>query len=124
MSTPVGSQNTSRPAIGLSTTSVLFSGVRGDGTLAVQTVDVTNAGAGQLSNLLAGPAAYGVGEPTGWLSTNLASSNAPATISLRASVGGLAAGRYSATLDVRSTATGITNSPQTVTVTLLVLQAP
>ncbi|MCX5768148.1 MAG: hypothetical protein NTZ43_13090 [Gemmatimonadetes bacterium] len=117
---PGGAPNANTPAIGLSTNFVSFSGPRGGAGPGAQAVVVSNAGGGQLTSVTAGPVAYNTGEPTGWLSTTTSSSNAPSTITLTPFISALSGGNYSATLPVRSSATGVTNSPQLVTVSLTI----
>ncbi|MCS7024710.1 MAG: hypothetical protein NZV14_07900 [Bryobacteraceae bacterium] len=59
---------------------------------------------------------------TAWLSAESSSGRTPATLTLRARPQGLAPGQYSTTITI--TAPGAINSPQTLTVTLLVVGAP
>jgi hypothetical protein len=106
--------------IGLSPTSVTFTATAGGSDPAVQTVDVTNTGTGALSGLAVGTPSYQGGEPTGWLAASIAASTAPTTVTLTPTLGSLAAGTYHATVDVTSSASGVTNSPQTITVTFTV----
>lgn len=113
------------PVIALSTASVPVSLTKGGvGTTVV--VSVSNSGSGTLDNLAVGNITYGAGQPTGWLSATLDRTIAPAslTLTLGSTATALNAGTYSATLPLSSTATGIANSPQIVTVSLTVLAAP
>jgi plastocyanin len=112
------------PTIALSATSVSFSATAGGAAPAAQTVNVTNAGTGTLSQLTIDPPSYTSGQPAGWLAASLSSMTAPTTLNLNATTGSLSAGTYTATIVVRSTASGVTNSPQTVTVTFTVAAAP
>jgi hypothetical protein len=96
------------PSIGLSPTSFSFSGTVGGANPGNQTLSVTNAGTGTLS--------FSVSENATWLTVSPASGTAPASVTVSASVSGLAAGTYNATITV--TAAGATNSPRTVPVTL------
>jgi predicted phage tail protein len=105
------------PAIGLSPTSVSFNATAGGGNPANQTINVANSGTGTLDGL-GTSVSYASGQPTGWLNANLSGTTAPATISLQASTGSLAAGTYNATVSV--TAGVASNSPQTVSVTFTV----
>lgn len=107
--------------IGLSPTSFTVSDTVGTSSPAALSVSVTNAGGGALSGLATGTVVYG-GGATGWLTPNLAATTAPTTLSLQIDNAGLAAGTYTATVPV--TATGVGNSPQNVTVTLTMAQAP
>jgi PKD repeat protein len=83
-------------------------------------VNVTNAGGGTLSALAVGDIQYGHKQPTGWLQAGLAGTTAPTTLTLGAATGTLAAGTYTATVQVSSSAAGVTNSPQVVAVTFVV----
>jgi uncharacterized membrane protein len=109
------------PAIGLSQSNVLFSATTGAGNPSNQTVNVTNTGGGTLDGL-ATTVTYASGQPTGWLNASLSGTTAPATITLQAATGALAAGTYNATVNVTSSAAS--NSPQTVNVTFTVSAAP
>jgi hypothetical protein len=111
----------STPTISLSPASLTFAATTGSSNPAAQTVSVANDGTGTLSGLSAS-VSYSAG-PTGWLSASLNTSTAPATLTIAPSVSGLAAGTYSATVRVASSASGVSNSPQTVGVTLLVSSA-
>jgi hypothetical protein len=108
-----------QPAIGLSTTTVAFNATAFGGNPAAKTVNVTNAGTGTLTGL--GVATiYGPGA-TGWLGASLNTTTAPATVTLAATTGALAAGTYTATVQVSSPVAG--NSPQTVNVSFVVAAA-
>jgi hypothetical protein len=65
------------------------------------------------------PVAYGAGEPTGWLVSNLSTANAPAVMTLSVNVAAVVPGTYHAT--VRLNGPGAPNSPATITVSLLVV---
>lgn len=105
-------------AIQLSASNLAFSGVRGVGTIATQTIAVTNSGGGTLTPLVAS-IAYGAGQPVGWLSATLNSTTAPASLSVQPTITTLPDGNYSATISV--SAVGAANSPRTVAVTLTVV---
>jgi hypothetical protein len=107
------------PRISLSTTAASFSATAGGGNPGVQTISVSNVGTGTLGGL-ALSTTYQAGQPVGWLSATLGSAVAPTTIQLSASTASLAAGTYTATVGVASTAPGVANSPQSVSVTLVV----
>jgi hypothetical protein len=113
----------SNPTIGLTPSSRTFTATAGGASPATQTVSVTNVGGGTLNNLAVGTITYGSGQTTGWLSASLNQTTAPATVTLTATTGSLAAGTYTATVPVTSTATGITNSPQNISVTFTVTSA-
>ncbi|MEP6496061.1 MAG: Ig-like domain-containing protein [bacterium] len=115
-------QRTCAPILTVASPTVKFSTPTG-GTPASQQVEITNGGTRTLDNLSA-TVTYGSGASSGWLSTTLSETTAPATLTLRASAAGLAAGTYTATVAVRSGAVAVTNSPQTVTVTLTVSDTP
>jgi len=108
------------PAIGLSDTLVAFTAVSEGAGPADKTVQVTNAGGGTLSGLTLGAITYD-SAPTGWLTATLAGSVSPTNIVLSVTHGTLGAGTYGATVPVRSTAAGVSNSPQAVRVRLTVL---
>ncbi len=113
-----GSEETSgslppSPTIAYSPTSLAFSGVQGGSNPATQALNITNSGGGTLSWTASSNAA--------WLTLTPASGTAPSTVTVSASISGLSAGTYNGTITI--TATGATNTPQTVPVTLTV-QAP
>jgi len=101
------------PAIALSTTSAAFAAVSGAGNPAPALVSISNAGGGALTSL-ATSIAYASG--SGWLTATLNTTTAPATLTLTPSAGALAAGTYSATVNVLSPVA--TNSPRSIAVTL------
>lgn len=109
------------PLLALAPTAITFNGAVGGSDPAAQTVAVSNAGGQILSGLAVGTIAYGAGA-SGWLAASLGGTTAPATLTLTPSVTGLAAGTYTATVPV--TASGVSNSPQNVSVTLIVIQPP
>jgi len=102
------------PTIGLSASSLSFTGVQGGANPSAQTVSMTNSGGGTMS--------WGAGSSAGWLTLTASGSTAPGTLTASANLAGLAAGTYNTTITV--TATGATNTPQTVPVTLTVSAAP
>ena len=106
--------------ITLSSTNVAFSAVIGQASPPAQTVQVSNGGGGTLNGLSLGAVTYaGTG---GWLSVSLAATTAPTSISATVNSTGLASGTYTASFTVSSAAA--TNSPRTVSVTLVVDEAP
>jgi hypothetical protein len=111
------------PTIQIASTTVGFSGQRLAPNPAARTVAITNSGTGTLSGLSIGSITYGAGQPTGWLAASLNASSAPATMTLSADVGPVPVGAYSATVEVKSSAPLIANSPQTIAVTLSVQPA-
>lgn len=82
---------------------------------------VYNNGGGTITGLTA-TVDYAAGQPTGWLSTSLSSTTAPSTLTLLLTPVALAEGTYNATVSVASA--GVSNSPQTVAVTLYVTAPP
>jgi hypothetical protein len=108
------------PAIALGRSAVTFNATAGGATPGSESIGITNAGGGTLSDLAIGAVAYGAGA-SGWLGgVALSSTTAPATLTLTPSITGLAPGTYTATVPVTSSAAGVTNSPQSVAVTLVV----
>lgn len=97
----------------LSSSSIAFNGVA-NSTPAAQTVQCTNAGGGSISGLAA-TVAYGAGA-SGWLSATLNGTSAPATLTLRPTLGTLPVGSYTATVTV--SAPGITARAIAVTLTV------
>ena len=114
----------SAPAISLSSNAAGFSATAGAASPAAQTVTVTNGGTGTLSGLALGTIVYAGGPTGGWLSASLSAATAPATMTLTPSTNGLLAGTYTATMPISSVASGVTNSPQSVSLTLTVGPGP
>jgi len=114
----------SAPTIALSATSLLFNAQAATDSPAAQTVSVTNSGSGTLNGLSVGAVAYGAGQPTGWLSTSLSATAAPSSWTLTPTLGALAAGTYTATVAINSSAPNVSNSPQTVSVMFVVTTPP
>src|SRR5439155_952320 len=110
------------PAIALNSTSVSFSATPGGANPAPQTVSVTNGGGGTLSGRSEERRGGRECRSRGWLSASKRGSTAPATLTLSATSGSLAAGMYAATVPVAWSVAG--NSPQTVSVTFVVSAAP
>jgi alpha-tubulin suppressor-like RCC1 family protein len=109
---------TTTPAIALSATSIAFSGVAGGAAPASQIVQVTNAANGTLNGLSVGTITYQ--GASGWLVAVFFSSTAPTFVTLVSTVTFTAVGTHTATVPIISTASGVTNSPQNITVTLTV----
>lgn len=114
----VTAQQTS-PRIALSASSASFSGTVGAANPQAQQIGVTNAGGGTLSGVAA-TVGYASGQPSNWLTATLSTTTAPATLTLAPVLGSLGAGTYSATVAITSTATGVTNSPQSILVNFTV----
>lgn len=105
-----------QPALTLSTTV--------GSTAAAQIVNVTNGGTGTLSGLAVSGTVYRTGEQTGWVTPSWTNgTTAPATLSLAYGTASLAAGTYHASVSITSSAAGVTNTPQTLTITLTVKAA-
>ena len=104
----------------LSRTAVSMTAVA-DASPAPETVQITNGGGGTLGGMSAS-IAYGAGQPIDWLSSALAVAANSATLTLTPNTRGLAAGTYTATVDV--SASGASNSPQQVAVSLTVGTPP
>ncbi len=105
--------------IALAATAATFADTAGTADPPSQTIDVTNTGGGTLSGLSVGAISYGAGG-SGWLAATLSGSTAPATLTLTAAKGSLAAGTYTATVPVHGTAS---NSPQSVSVSFTIAPA-
>lgn len=105
------------PGLGVAPTSEVFSAVQGQASPASQVVAITNVGGGSLTGLTT-QVAYAAGQATGWLTAKLSATTAPASLTLTPSTTALAAGAYSATVQVLSPTA--TNAPIAVNVSLLV----
>src|SRR5437867_6556961 len=101
------------PTMSLSPSSLTFSGTQGGANPAAKTLSITNTGGGTLS--------WTVSDNAAWLSLSPASGTAPSSATASVNTAGLAAGTYNATITVA--ATGATNTPQAVPVTLTVAAA-
>ncbi len=111
VSLTVAAATTSGGTIGFSPTALTFTGTVGGTNPTAKTVGVTNPGGGTLS--------WTVGDNAGWLSVSPTSGTTTTeTDQLTASVNlsGLAAGTYNGVITIA--ATGATNSPQQIPVTL------
>jgi adhesin/invasin len=89
------------PVIRLSPEALGFSTSEGQGAPPAQTVTVTNAGGGELTNLSTA-VNYAPGSAPGWLSAELDRATAPAAILLRVDPSGLSTGVFDATVQVTS----------------------
>ncbi|WP_309673048.1 Rieske 2Fe-2S domain-containing protein [Gemmatimonas sp.] len=107
---------TTPAALQISTSALSFTAPLGS-TPAAQVVQCNNSGGGTLTGLVA-TVSYGAGG-TGWITTILNQTTAPATLTVRPSAGALAAGSYSATVTV--SANGVAS--RTIAVTLSVTAA-
>ena len=97
-----------------------FTAAAGGADPADEQVTVSNSGGGTLDGISVSAPTY-QGSETGWLTGwNLDQTTATATITFSASVGALTAGTYHASVQVTSTASGVTNSPQQIDITFTV----
>jgi hypothetical protein len=102
----------SAPTLSATPLNLSFSYQSGGATPAAQTVNLTSS-----STL-----GYTVAASPGWLSVTPASGNTPGSLSVSVNPAGLAAGTYTGTVTI--TASGASNSPQKVAVTLAVTGTP
>jgi hypothetical protein len=109
------------PVIALSRTSVGFTGVAGGPSVGPDSVAVTNLGGVGLHGLTVDAIAY-AGASTGWLTATLDGATAPTMLRLTAAPAGLSAGSHRATVSLAAPAA--TNSPQSITVDLVLGGAP
>jgi adhesin/invasin len=115
MATPTGR------FIVIDSTSVSSSAQQGSNP-AARTVQISSGGNVALAGVTVDPVAYDAGQLTGWLGTTLtASGGAQFALTLSFAATSLPIGTYHAT--VRVNATGATNTPQAISVTLSVLAA-
>lgn len=98
----------SSPVIGLSVSTLAFAGTAGGSNPATQSFTISNTGTGTLS--------WTVGENAAWLTLSPTSGTNTGTVSVSASLSGLAAGTYSGTVTV--SATGATSKTIQVTLTI------
>jgi len=99
------------PQISLSRTSLVFGNIFGSVSTSSQSVVVGNSGTGTLI--------WTAGSNQSWLTANPASGTGTGTMTIGINASGLTVGTYSGTISV--TATGASNSPQTISVTLNVI---
>lgn len=103
------------PVLNVSPGTLSFAGTQGGSNPPVQTVSVTNVGSGTLS--------FTAASDSSWLSASPGSANAPQTLQVSVNLANLTANTYTGHLTVTG-ATGVGNSPATVTVTLVVAAPP
>lgn len=99
-----------QPTIGMSPTSLAFNATAGGNNPSTQNILITNTGTGTLT--------WTVTDNANWLTATQSGNSVVASINIT----GLAAGNYSGVITV--SASGATNTPQTVPVTLTVAAAP
>lgn len=110
-----GGGSTTAPSISLSKASLSFAAQVGGGNPSMQTISVTNSGAGTLSGLTE-TVSYTTG--SGWLTVSFDKSTAPATLTAQSTTGTLSAGTYKATVTVASNVSGVQS--QTIPVSFVV----
>ena len=110
----------SDPVIDASPTLLRFAAAVSGANPASQTAQITNIGGGTISNLQA-TVNYAPGQPINWLSANLNSSTAPATLTLQASTAGLPSGVANATVTISDPSA---NSPFLVPVVFTIGSGP
>jgi len=98
------------PTIGVNPSSLSFTATAGGSNPANQTISITNTGAGTLN--------WTATENGSWLTISPVSGAAPSTLTASVNTNGLAAGTYNAAITI--SATGATNSPVSMPVTLMV----
>lgn len=101
------------PTIGVSPASFTFSATAGGANPANQSLSISNTGGGTLT--------WSASTNTTWLSVSPTSGTAPSTTTVSVNIAGLAVGTYNGTITI--TATGASNSPLNVPVTLTVNSA-
>jgi hypothetical protein len=106
--TPTPPTPTPTPTIALDRSTLTFGARQGGGGSSSQTFSISNSGAGTLN--------WSLSENTSWLSTAPASGSGQGRITVSVNPSGLSAGSYSGA--VTASASGASNSPRTVTVTL------
>jgi hypothetical protein len=99
------------PAIGVTPEAMTFTGTEGGIQPSNQPLSITNTATGTLN--------WSAADNASWLSVSPTSGTAPSTVNVSANTAGLRAGTYSGVIAV--TASGATNSPTTVPVTLNVV---
>jgi len=108
---PVSLHISPPPEISFRPESLTFSVVEGGSASADKTLEIWNSGGGTLNWALSDDAAWLSENPTGGSSTSEHD-----TVAVLVDIAGMSAGNYSATLTI--TATGASNSPRTVSVSL------
>jgi hypothetical protein len=99
-----------QPTISAGPSALSFSATTGGANPANQTISITNSGGGTLT--------WAASDNAGWLTLSPASGTAPSSLVASVNISGLAAGTYTGAISI--SATGATNSPLSVPVTLTV----
>jgi uncharacterized protein (TIGR03437 family) len=108
----VAAATTPNPTISLSAVQANFAYIVGSAVPTPQTISISNSGGGTL--------AWSASSNASWLSVT-SSGTAPSTLSISANPSGLNVGSYNGAITL--TATGATNSPQTITAVLSITAA-
>jgi len=98
----------SNPKLGINPASITFDGIQGQPNPAPVPINITNLGGGAIN--------WTANSNASWLGLSSTSGTAPSTSNAQANISGLAIGNYSGSIMV--SAPGVSNSPQTVPVTL------
>ncbi len=109
---------TAAPAIALSSSSLSFGTQQGAPNPPNQTVTISNSGGGTLSWTATASTQSG----GSWLNVSPASGTGTGTLAVSANIAGLVAGTYQGAIQVA--ASGASNTPQTINVTLVVAPLP
>jgi hypothetical protein len=107
------------PRIDVNQPTLSFGAPLGGANPTAQTIQITNGGGGTLTGLTATPV-YTNG--AGWLTLTLTPGTNAGSVLVQPNIAGLAAGTYAA--NVRITATGASNTPRDVAVTLTISSQP
>lgn len=107
------------PRIDVSQPTLSFGAPVGGANPTAQTLQITNGGGGTLTGL---NAAVSYTNGNGWLNAPLTAGTNAGSVLVQPNITGLAAGTYVAT--IRITATGASNSPRDVEVTLIISSQP
>jgi hypothetical protein len=114
---------TPAPIIRVSPDTVAMSATAGGTDPSPQTALITNAGTASITGMSVGTISYGPGA-SGWLNGSLNQPTDPATLTLQASTGSLAAGTYLAKVPVISNVAGIVHDTLDVEFTVTSTPAP
>ncbi len=105
---PANGQTIAPPVLGVSTSSLSFSGAAGGANPSAQKASLSNTGSGTLN--------WTAAVDQSWLTVSPAAGTGPATISIQTNIAGLAGGSYSGTVTI--SAAGASGSPKTIAVGL------
>ena len=103
--------STTNPTIGLSPTSLAFTGSVGGANPAAQTISIANTGGGTLT--------WSASDNASWLTVSPASGSGAGTVTATVNTAGLVAGTLNATITVAATGATTKSVPVTLTVTAL-----